>query len=645
MKVVLKVFLAVLVGLLLLIPAGLAALALYDWNEAKPWIEQRVLDRTGRELRLAGDLQVHPFSLHPGVRAEGISFANADWGEKQPMLEAQAVEFSFSLPRLLFQNRIVIPELKLEQANLLLQRQADGKRNWILKPPGQTDEGRSPEILSLPVSDSSIRIIDRITNSDVRIGLKTAPNEQVYAMDLVATGRARGVPLQVKGGGGNILSLMDETTPYPIRLQGTLGSGRFRAEGTLTGVSTLNDLDVRMTLEGGNLAPLGELLAISLPHTRPYKLSGSFSRRGPDWTFRQFSGAVGESNVAGDFNVNTAGARPVLNASLRSTNLDIADLGGFIGMHPGEGKSTRAPGKVLPSDPINLEKLRRVDAHVRLVATHIQNPDLPLDDLDAKLDLEDGLFKLQPIVFGVAGGKMESRVSVDARRKHLAANVDASFRELHLGQLIPGAKMLDQSLGAIDGRLRLAGQGDSIAAMLGTSSGRIDLLSAGGEVSNLMMEYAGADVAEILKFWAGGDQEIQLRCAVVSLDVKDGAATSTTAVVDTDDTYIGGTGGLSLRDETLNFRLTPLPKDMSILSLRGPLYINGTFKAPKFGLEKAPLARKIAASALLALLNPLAAVLPLIETGPGKDAACGELVAHAKAAVTPDRRPGEKARK
>jgi uncharacterized protein involved in outer membrane biogenesis len=160
-----------------------------------------------------------------------------------------------------------------------------------------------------------------------------------------------------------------------------------------------------------------------------------------------------------------------------------------------------------------------------------------------------------------------------------------------------------------------------------------------------MMEYAGADVAEILKFWAGGDQEIQLRCAVVSLDVKDGAATSTTAVVDTDDTWIGGTGGLNLRDETLDFKLTPLPKDMSILSLRGPLYINGTFKEPKFGLQKGPLTRKIAASALLALLNPLAAVIPLIETGPGRDAACGELVANARAAVMPGRRPGKSATK
>src|SRR6185369_7712834 len=78
---------------------------------------------------------------------------------------------------------------------------------------------------------------------------------------------------------------------------------------------------------------------------------------------------------------------------------------------------------------------------------------------------------------------------------------------------------------------------------------------------------------------------------------------------------------------------TPLPKDKSILALRGPLHAGGTFANPKIGLEKGPLARKIGASVLLGLLNPLAAIIPLIETGPGKDANCGQLVAAVQASA------------
>jgi uncharacterized protein involved in outer membrane biogenesis len=102
-------------------------------------------------------------------------------------------------------------------------------------------------------------------------------------------------------------------------------------------------------------------------------------------------------------------------------------------------------------------------------------------------------------------------------------------------------------------------------------------------------------------------------------------------VIDTDDTVIAGTGQASLREESLEFRLLPLPKDASILSLRGPLKVTGSFEKPEAGLEKPPLARKIGASVLLGLVNPLAAIIPLIETGPGKDAPCAELVANVRA--------------
>ena len=52
--------------------------------------------------------------------------------------------------------------------------------------------------------------------------------------------------------------------------------------------------------------------------------------------------------------------------------------------------------------------------------------------------------------------------------------------------------------------------------------------------------------------------------------------------VDTTDTILIGEGTVSLRDETLDLLLKPRPKDRSILVLRSPLHISGTFKDPSF---------------------------------------------------------------
>ena len=50
---------------------------------------------------------------------------------------------------------------------------------------------------------------------------------------------------------------------------------------------------------------------------------------------------------------------------------------------------------------------------------------------------------------------------------------------------------------------------------------------------------------------------------------------------------INGSGQVSLKNETLDIVLKPEPKDKSILSLRSPLKIGGTFAAPTAGPDKA----------------------------------------------------------
>jgi hypothetical protein len=56
------------------------------------------------------------------------------------------------------------------------------------------------------------------------------------------------------------------------------------------------------------------------------------------------------------------------------------------------------------------------------------------------------------------------------------------------------------------------------------------------------------------------------------------------------------------------------------------LHVQGTFLHPKFSVGAGALIRGGAAIAL-GVVNPLAALLPLIETGPGDDANCLQVLA------------------
>src|SRR5690606_6805565 len=151
--------------------------------------------------------------------------------------------------------------------------------------------------------------------------------------------------------------------------------------------------------------------------------------------------------------------RPTLRGNLRSDLLDLADLGGLIGARPGQ--KDKRPGKVLPAEPVDLGKMRRVDAHVTLSARKFRNERLPLDLLDMKIELVNGRLRVDPLVFGVAGGRMNSQVEVDARADAITTDVVAAFRSLRISRLVPGTAKLEEGFGLIDGKVQLKGRGNS----------------------------------------------------------------------------------------------------------------------------------------------------------------------------------------
>jgi uncharacterized protein involved in outer membrane biogenesis len=102
-------------------------------------------------------------------------------------------------------------------------------------------------------------------------------------------------------------------------------------------------------------------------------------------------------------------------------------------------------------------------------------------------------------------------------------------------------------------------------------------------------------------------------------------------VVDTDDATINVNGTVNLASEQLDLTLKPDSKGVRVITLRSPLYLRGTFKQPDVSVDKGVLAMKAGGAVALAVVAaPLAALLPLINTGPGEDSACAKLLAEAR---------------
>lgn len=630
----------------LLTPVVLAVLfiAIFGWNWLRGPIERMTTERTGRVLAINGDLTVKLGWPLPHLRAAAVSFANPPWAKEKHMLTADAVDITVHLPQLLARN-IVLPEVRLEHPVVFLEQAADGRRNWLLDLE-QKDEAARVRIDRLSLDQGRLGYDDVAQKTSIRAELSTTGAEAAVAgVSFSAQGQYKGLPLKASGKGGPVLGLRDEDTAYPLQTEFSVGHTAVKAAGTITSLLKFSAVDMRLALRGDSLAQLFPLLGIAFPETRAYTTEGHLLHQANTWRYEKFSGRIGSSDIAGSLQVDTGGKRPAMKADLVSKVLDIADLGPLIGAKPGSVQTARqaaapvpaaAPtpvlARVLPDMPFKTDRWDSVDAEVTLKAKTFRHArELPLEDLVAHLSLRDSVLKLDPLDFGVAGGQLNAVISLDGRSDPIQAHARIKARKIQLAKLFPTSELGRTSIGQLNGDFDLKGQGSSVRRMLATSGGKVDLVVAGGKISKLMMEKAGLHLWEILELKMAGDRLVTLRCAVADFDVKQGNMQANALIFDTEVTTIAGTGSIDLGDEKLDLTLNQKTKYTSPVALRSPIYVRGSFAKPEVSVDKGRVAARALGAVALGLVNPLLALIPLIDAGPGKDSDCGELVRDARA--------------
>jgi len=622
----------VVAALVLVLVAGLAIA--YDDNWLKAPIERRVAAVTGRQFDIAGDLDVSLGSPMI-VSVDGIAFGNARWSRDRVMARARRVQIHID-PWPLLRGRLDITSIELDRPELLLERNRQGEANWRLD--RRRPSRSSTTIRALTVRHGTLRVREPSLRTNLKLAVDTEPREAKDGRaPLVAngTGRYRNEDFRLHGRLDSPLRLLQRGEDYRLDLTARAGTTRLHAYGTLEAPIDLTRFAVRAEASGQDLADLYHLIGIATPETPPYRVQGLLSHEGDVWRYTEFKGRVGDSDVSGDVSLDVGRKRPFVRASLYSSNLDFDDLGVLVGAPPGtkpgetaspeqrtEAQQRSASPRVLPDKPYNLEKLRSVDAVVQLKADRVNPARLPVDAIETRLRLEDGLLRLDPLDVAIAGGQMTGTIRLDARRNPIATQANLRVRGVELPKLLP--RVSPDGFGSIAGRARLEGRGNSVARMLATADGELGFMMGSGKISNLVLELAGLDVAETLKFLVGKDKTVPVRCAYTDLTVDDGVAKTRSLALDTTDTVIVGSGTIDLSDERLDLELKPRPKDVSPISLRGPLEVRGTFKHPDFQPKPAPLAGRVAAAAALFAIAPPAALLALFETGPGKDIDCSD---------------------
>lgn len=663
-----------IIGVLIaLVIIAILFIAFFDWNRARPWLGNKVSTAIGRPFAINGDLTVQwsrntgeggPSAWIPWPRftARNVTIANPAWTQRPRFATVQQIRFSLS-PLALIGRAIEIPSLKLIGPSVDIERNKDGRANWQFR---FAQGGHwNLDIGEVAFDRGAIRYDDDKLNLHLDIAVEplgkpipfaqivaskqggtgnTPPphSDQAYYFGWTARGTWRGAKASGSGKLGSVLALSNASMPFPLQADLRLRDVHIALAGTLTDPVHLAALNLHLRMSADSMAHLYPLTGLALPATPPFTTTGHLTGRVREGVFHyeDFNGKVGGSDLHGTMAYDTASARPKLSGTLTSDTLRFSDLSPLIGADSSASKALRGeaakqpPDKLLPVEPFDTSRWRTMDADVRFTGRHIvRKAQLPIEDLSTHLVLSGGVLTLDPLRFGAAGGDLAGRVRLDGRHDPMRGEIRMSARGLQLKRMFPTVALMQKSSGEADGDVALSGAGNSVAALLGTSNGELKLLVNGGTVSDLLLEEAGLNLANIAADRLFGDKPVKINCVAADFVDKDGLLDTRLFVFDTADATVSIDGTVNLKTERLDFTMHPHSKGIRILSLRSPLYLRGTLKNPQAGVQKGPLlARAAGAAALGVVAAPLAALAAMIAPNRDRDQPCAALIAQMRKA-------------
>lgn len=629
---------------LLLIAAVVIFLLLFDWNWLRGPIGRWASAKYEREIALQGDLDVKLFSWTPSVVVRDLKVGGPQWALEKDTADVDRIEASVRLRKLLA-GQIEMPLLSFTRPEVVLIATKDGKNSWTFgKPKPDTGEGmKLPVIQQLIITGGHIVLDEqkRGLTLDATVNAREAANGQSSEGDagfvLDGKGSLNRSPLTLRIEGGPFINIR-RNRPYHFSANLSGARSRLVADGSITRPFDLGQFQSTLSLQGQDLNDLYLLTGITLPNTPPYRLSGALKRDDSTWTFNDFSGRVGASDLSGDVKVEAKG-RLRVDAQLASRNLDINDLTAILGAKTQTNAagtntttvSSGAPGKLLPDATLQVDRLRSMDGSLTYRAATVKANDLDIRAVNLGAKLEAGILDLNPVSFTFNRGELNGTAKINATRDMPYSAIDFRLAGYPLESIVPITNGSPPITGRALGRVKLEGPGNSIHRFAAASKGSATLIVPHGEMRSAFAELLGINAsAGLLKLLSGDQSKSEIRCAVADFNVSNGVASAQTFVIDTDVVLAKGSGSINLGDETLNLKIDGESKKPRLLRLWTPILVRGPLTAPHIGVDAASVVGQGGLTAILgAVVSPFATLFAFVDPGLAKDADCGALIQHA----------------
>ena len=619
MKKLLKfILISVISVCVLVVAAGYILLTQIDFNAYKNSIIKIVYEKTGRQLTM-DNIQLKP-SFNPVVEVQNVTFSNAKWSQNPEMVSAQSIELGFALLPL-FHKKIEIDTFTVHDAVVNLEMNAQGKANWEFSDAKSNESGKTANtnwsLIKTAYAEDIIADNAQVSSDEFMLSELVVRNLLLDNVQINYTDTAQTVQnykinnlklteadlnninfdfnvndgLYTGTGVAGGFSKLEDSNGYPVQ-------GQF----DVMGIHATADVLLYNLMEGniqfkGNVSAQGFLGKNSGYNESVHaNIDGNLKKIKADIQSLMFAGNQIKGTVSVDLNQRV----PAIRTNLSSDKIDLASfakksqsMAAFSLVK--EAKATT----LVPNEVIPYQYLSDVDAKADVYIGLLSNANVELaKDLTLQAEVVKGILNVKLTKGMIFNGDATAAFNVNASQKSVLFKMDVKRLNLKQALLAVGdvSAAFDFKSGSeTDIVVNLIGQGDTFADVVDTLNGQFITIMEQSQlhIGNIGMLKGNiiSQLLDTLRITKGND-DLNLRCAVVRADLKDGKAQIPNGLtVNADKFTIVATGDVNLKKDELNLSFKPFAgklTDTNIAKVLSSLVkLTGTIQNPKIRVDSA----------------------------------------------------------
>jgi len=520
-----------------LLVAGILVFALtFDPNRYKDDIERMALERTGRTLRLQGELKLVFFpSLGAGVGGVTLS----ERGSQREFISLQSARASVKLMPLL-RGQVIVDTVRLS-----------GLRAQLVKN-----------------KDASYNFSDLLEGKAEKPGPKRKEQSTPVIFDIAGVDIDRAA-----------VAYRDTSTGQEI---------------------SLSDLQLHTGRIAGNAQGKIELAAALKRDKPPLEakiaLNGTYSLK-PDAIGVDFTAKLDESNVKGKLGIARA-TQPSYSFDLAIDRINLDRyLASSETKKPEAGKQEPPKKEEAAKDaPVDLSGLKGLNAQGQLQVGALQVQGLKLSRLKAQLKAAGGRAEISPHSASLYEGELSGALSLDGNANRIA--LKETFSNVSIGPLLRDVAHQDRLEGKGNVALELAAAGATASAMKRSLAGTAKVRLRDGAIKGIdiagLLRKARAAAGRQSGQAADSKESTDFSELSASFSIKDGVAHNEDLDVKSPLLRIGGSGDIDIGRSAINYVVKA--SVVGTTSLTVPVKLAGPLDAMKYEVDYRAVAGDLAKS-------------------------------------------------